>query len=145
VPTRFEAGTPNITGVIGFEACVTYLESLTPGGLDQTFAEIGAWEHELLAYATPRLKDIPGLRLTGTAPDKAAILAFTLEGAHPHDIGTILDSRGVAIRAGHHCCQPLMRRLSVPATARASLAFYNTFEDIDRLVAAVRHVQEVLR
>ena len=100
-------------------------------------------EQDLLAYGTGALAAIPGLRLTGTARHKAGILAFVLDGVHPHDIGTILDRQGVAIRAGHHCCQPLMARLGVPATARASLALYNTRDDIDALVRALHKVQEV--
>jgi cysteine desulfurase/selenocysteine lyase len=104
---------------------------------------VAAHEHGLLAYGTEALLRIPGLRLTGTAREKAGILAFVLEDVHPHDIGTILDRDGVAIRAGHHCCQPLMARLGVPATARASVALYNTREDIDALVGALKTVREV--
>jgi cysteine desulfurase/selenocysteine lyase len=130
VPQKFEAGTPDIASVIGLGAAVDYLGAIG-------MAEIARYEHELLDYATEGLKGVPGLRLIGTAKEKAAVLSFVLDDAHPHDIGTVLGDEGVAIRAGHHCAQPLMKRLGVPATARASLAFYNTHEDIDRLVAAL--------
>jgi len=136
VPHRFEAGTPNIAGVVGLAAALDYVTAV---GLHR----VSAHEHELLAYGTEALSELSGLRLTGTAPAKAGILSFVLEGVHPHDIGTILDRDGVAIRAGHHCCQPLMARLGVPATARASVAMYNTREEIDALVRALRTVREV--
>jgi cysteine desulfurase/selenocysteine lyase len=136
VPQKFEAGTPHIAGVAGLGAALEFVERT---GLDA----MAAHEHELLAYATERVREVPGLRVIGTAPMKAAVLAFTLEGAHPHDVGTILDRAGIAIRAGHHCCQPLMRRLGVPATARASFACYNTDEEIGKLVDALRKVREV--
>ena len=137
LPHRFEAGTPNIAGVIGLGAAVDYV---TKVGLDP----IAAYEDELLAYGTKQLTGIPRLRLMGTAAEKASILNFTLDGIHPHDIGTILDMEGVAIRSGHHCTQPLMARFGVPATARASLAFYNTREEIDVLVQAIHKSIEVL-
>jgi len=136
VPYRFEAGTQHIAGVVGLAAAIDYLSDL---GLDR----VAAHEHELLAYGTEALTTIPGMRLTGTAAQKAAILSFVMDDVHPHDIGTILDREGVAIRAGHHCCQPLMARLGVPATARASLALYNTRAEIDALVSALRKVREV--
>jgi cysteine desulfurase / selenocysteine lyase len=136
LPYKFEAGTPNIAGAIGLSAALEYVEAL---GWDR----ITAHEHDLLAYGTDALSSIPGLRWTGTATDKTGILAFVFEGVHPHDIGTILDREGVAIRTGHHCCQPLMDRLGVPATARASLAIYNTREDVDALAAALQKVREV--
>jgi len=136
VPYRFEAGTQHIAGVVGLAAAIDYLSDL---GLDR----VAAHEHELLAYGTEALTTIPGLRLTGTAAQKAGILSFVMDDVHPHDIGTILDREGVAIRAGHHCCQPLMARLGVPATARASLALYNTRAEIDALVNALRKVREV--
>ncbi len=136
VPYKFEAGTPNIADTIAMAAALEYVSSV---GLDR----IAAHEHELLVYGTEALSRIPGLRLTGTAAEKAGILAFVLDGVHPHDIGTIVDREGVAIRTGHHCCQPLMDRLGVPATARASLALYNTREEVDTLVAAVARVREV--
>lgn len=134
VPQKFEAGTPDIASVIGFGAALDYLDSIG-------MAEIAAYEHRLLEYATERLEQIPGLRIIGQAKDKAAVISFVLEDAHPHDIGTVLDGEGVAIRAGHHCAQPLMHRMGVPATARASLSFYNTREDIDRLVEALHKTQ----
>jgi cysteine desulfurase/selenocysteine lyase len=136
VPYKFEAGTPHIAGVVGLAAALQYL---TDVGLDR----VAAHEDELLAYGTAALSEIEGLRLTGTAPRKAGILSFVMNAAHPHDIGTILDRAGVAIRAGHHCCQPLMARLGVAATARASLALYNTRDEIDALVAALRTVRKV--
>jgi cysteine desulfurase/selenocysteine lyase len=136
VPYKFEAGTPHIAGVVGLAAALQYL---TDVGLDR----VAAHEDELLAYGTAALSEIEGLGLTGTAPRKAGILSFVMNAAHPHDIGTILDRAGVAIRAGHHCCQPLMARLGVAATARASLALYNTRDEIDALVAALRTVRKV--
>jgi len=135
LPYKFEAGTPAIADVIGLGAALDWVTGI---GLDT----IAAHEHELLTYATEQLNQIPGLRLIGTARDKAAVASFVLEGVHPHDIGTILDREGVAIRTGHHCAQPVMERFQVPATARASFAVYNTFEEVDVLVAAVRKVQE---
>jgi cysteine desulfurase/selenocysteine lyase len=135
LPHKFEAGTPHIAGALGLAAAIEYVTAL---GLDR----VRAHEHELLLYATRALSGVPGLLFTGTAPDKVGILAFLLDGVHPHDIGTILDRAGVAIRAGHHCCQPLMARLGVPATARASLAFYNTRDEIDVLTEALREVRE---
>ena len=136
VPQKFEAGTPDIASVIGFGAAVDYLEGI---GMD----EIAAYEQSLLVYASERLEEIPGLRIIGPAKDKAAVISFVLDDAHPHDIGTILDGEGVAIRTGHHCAQPLMKRLGVPATARASLAFYNTRQDVDVLIAALRRTWEI--
>jgi cysteine desulfurase/selenocysteine lyase len=136
LPAKFEAGTPNIAGALGLAAAIDYLTAM---GLDR----VATHEHELLVYGTETLSQVPGLRLTGTAPHKAGILSFVLDGVHPHDIGTILDRDGVAIRAGHHCCQPLMARLGVPATARASLALYNTREEIDALVRALQDVRAV--
>jgi cysteine desulfurase / selenocysteine lyase len=136
VPFRFEAGTPNIAGAIGFGAAADYITSL---GMDR----IAAYERELLAYAVEAVRDIPGLNLIGTAAHKASIVAFTLADIHPHDIGTIVDHEGVAIRTGHHCTQPLMERFGVPATARASLAFYNTREEIDALARSLQRVLEV--
>jgi cysteine desulfurase/selenocysteine lyase len=136
LPHKFEAGTPHIAGAVGLAAAIDYLTTI---GLDR----VAAYEHELAAYGTEALAQVPGLRLTGTAREKAAILSFVLDGVHPHDVGTILDRSGVAVRAGHHCCQPLMARLGVPATARASLALYNTREEIDALVGALQDVREV--
>lgn len=136
VPQRFEAGTPNIAGVIGLAAAIDYVKAI---GLDQ----IAAHEHALLAYATDELMAIPGVRLLGTATDKAGILSFIVSGIHPHDLGTILDTEGVAIRAGHHCAMPLMTRFGIPGTARASLALYNDEADIAALVAALRKAQKM--
>jgi cysteine desulfurase/selenocysteine lyase len=138
VPQKFEAGTPDIASVIGFGAAIEYLETI---GMDR----IATHEHSLLVYATERLLEIEGLRIIGTAKEKAAVISFVLEDAHPHDIGTILDDEGIAIRAGHHCAQPLMKRMGVPATARASLSLYNTREDVDRLVSGLRKTCEIFR
>jgi cysteine desulfurase/selenocysteine lyase len=137
LPWKFEAGTPDISGAIGLAAAISYLESI---GMER----IAAYEHELLMYATERLSRIPGLQIVGTAPEKAAVVSFVLEGIHPHDIGTIVDTEGVAIRTGHHCAMPVMEYFKVPATARASFAFYNTFEEVDRLVAALEHTRRLL-
>jgi cysteine desulfurase/selenocysteine lyase len=137
IPYKFEAGTPDIAGVIGLGAALDYVKRV---GLDR----IAAWEHDLLAYGTEVLSRIPGLRLVGTAREKAAVLSFVLDGVHPHDAGTILDQQGIAVRTGHHCAQPIMDRFGVPATTRASLAFYNTFEELDALAGGIRKVQEVL-
>lgn len=136
VPQKFEAGTPDIASVIGFGAAIDYLETI---GMDR----IADHERSLLVYATERLGEIPGLRIIGTAKEKAAVISFVLEDVHPHDIGTILDGEGIAIRAGHHCAQPLMNRMGVPATARASFSIYNTREDVDRLVAALQKTWEL--
>ncbi len=136
LPWKFEAGTPNIEGSIGLGAAIDYLENL---GLES----IEAYENGLLQYGTARLSEIPGLRLIGTAHEKAAVLSFVLEGVHPHDVGTILDSYGIAVRTGHHCAQPLMDRFGIPATTRASLAFYNTRGEIDSLVAGIAKVKEI--
>jgi cysteine desulfurase/selenocysteine lyase len=136
VPHKFEAGTPNIAGVVGFGAAVDYLQQFD-------MASIAAWERTLLDYATDRLCDVPGLRLLGRAREKAGVLSFLMDGVHPHDVGTILDREGVAIRTGQHCAQPVMDRFGVPATARASFALYNTREDVDRLVAGLHKVREL--
>ena len=136
IPYRFEAGTPDAAGAVGLGAAVDWLE-----GLDREGAE--AHERDLLAYATGRLQEIPGLRIIGTAPGKVAVISFVLTGVHPHDVGTILDREGVAVRAGHHCAQPLMERFGVPATVRASFALYNTREDVDQLVRGLHRVREM--
>jgi cysteine desulfurase/selenocysteine lyase len=136
LPYKFEAGTPNIAGGIGLGAAVDYLNNI---GLDR----IAAYEHELLVYGTQSLEQIPGLRMIGTAREKAAVLSFVIDGIHPHDIGTVLDRMGIAVRTGHHCAQPVMDRFGVPATTRASLAFYNTTHEIDALAAGLRKVKEV--
>ena len=136
IPYKFEAGTPNIAGVIGLGSAIDYLSSIR---LDAASAH----ENELLEYATNAISEISGIRLLGTAREKSAIVSFVLNGVHPHDVGTILDQEGIAIRTGHHCAQPVMDRFGVPATVRASLALYNTREDIDALVAGLRKVSEV--
>lgn len=135
-PYRFEAGTPHIAGAIGLTAALDYVEAI---GLPA----IAAYEHELLAYATAAVSELPGLRLIGTAPEKASILSFVLDGIHPHDIGTVLDFEGIAIRAGHHCAMPVMTRFGVAATARASIGIYNTRAEVDTLVRGLRKVQEM--
>lgn len=136
LPYKFEAGTPNIAGTIALGTAIDYVNQI---GLDN----IAKYEHELLAYGTEALSTIPGLRLIGTAKEKASVFSFVLEGIHPHDVGTILDREGIAIRTGHHCTMPLMNRLGIPATSRASLAFYNTKDEIDALVAGIYKVKEV--
>ncbi len=138
LPFKFEAGTPHIAGVIGLGAAIDYVSKIGLG-------KIAAYEHELLTYATEALSEIKGLRIIGTAMEKASIVSFVLEGVHAHDIGTILDQAGIAIRAGHHCAMPIMERFNVPATARASFAFYNTKEEIDRLVEGIHNVLEVFK
>ena len=163
IPAKFEAGTPNIAGVVGLDAAIKWISdfgsriadqessskiqdprSEIERSLDLAFAALEAREKALTAYATERLLEIPGLRLTGTAPDKVGVLAFVLDWAHPHDVGTILDQEGVAVRTGHHCCQPLMRRLGVGATTRASLAMYSAEWEIDALVRGLWRVREIL-
>ena len=136
LPYKFEAGTPDIAGVIGLDAAIDYLDQI---GMDA----VAAHEHDLLEYGTRALESISGLRLIGTAREKAGVLSFVIDGVHPHDAGTILDREGVAVRAGHHCAQPVMDRFGVSATTRASLAFYNTKEDIDALVAGIQKVKEI--
>jgi cysteine desulfurase / selenocysteine lyase len=136
LPWKFEAGTPHISGAIGLGAAIDYLARID-------FDLAAAWENELLSYGTAALGEIAGLRIIGTAPHKAAVISFSLDGVHPHDIGTIVDHSGVAIRTGHHCAMPIMEYYGVPATARASFAFYNTKAEIDRLVSALLHAREV--
>jgi cysteine desulfurase/selenocysteine lyase len=136
LPYKFEAGTPNIAGGIGLGAAFDYVTRI---GLDN----IAACEHELLVYGTEALARIPGLRIIGTAREKAAVLSFVIDGIHPHDIGTVLDRQGIAVRTGHHCAQPVMDRFGVPATTRASLAFYNTAAEIDALAAGLGKVKEI--
>jgi cysteine desulfurase/selenocysteine lyase len=135
-PYKFEAGTPDIAGAIGLGVALDYLSGL---GLDQ----IAAYEHELLEYGTRALATVPGLRLIGTARAKASVLSFVLEGVHAHDVGTILDREGIAVRTGHHCAMPVMQRFGVPATTRASLALYNTRAELDALVQGLRRVHEI--
>jgi cysteine desulfurase/selenocysteine lyase len=135
-PARFEAGTPMIAQVIGLGAALEYVEAVGRSA-------IGAWEEELLGYATERVRGLDGIRLVGTAREKASILSFVVEGVHPHDVGAVLDDDGIAIRAGHHCAQPVMQRFGLPATARASFAFYNTRDDVDALVRGLARVRSV--
>jgi len=136
-PHKFEAGTPNIAGFIGLGAALDYVEAI---GRDR----IAAYERDLLVYATTTLKSVPGLRLFGEAPHKAAVLSFLIDGIHAHDLATLLDHEGIAVRSGHHCAHPLMQFFGVPATARASLAFYNTRDEVDRFVAAIGRVRKLL-
>ena len=136
LPYKFEAGTPHIAGGIGLGAAIDYLTGV---GLDK----IAAYEQELLDYATEAVGAIKGVKIIGTAREKASVLSFTIDGIHPHDIGTILDQEGIAIRAGHHCAQPVMKRFGVPATARASFAFYNTKQEVDALVEGINRAIEV--
>lgn len=138
LPYKFEAGTPNVAGVIGLGAAIDYVLSIGLG-------KIAEYEHGLLAYGTEALRSIDGLRLIGEARNKASILSFVLENIHPHDLGTLVDEEGVAIRTGHHCTQPVMNHFNVPATSRASLAFYNKKEEIDRLVQAIRKAKEIFK
>ncbi len=136
IPDKFEAGTPPIAAAIGLGEAVDYLESV---GMDG----ITSHEHDLLMYATDLLSDMKGVRIFGTASEKASVLSFNIEGVHAHDAGTILDDEGVAVRTGHHCAQPLMKRYGIPATVRASMYLYNTVEEVDQLAAAIRRVQQI--
>lgn len=136
LPYKFEAGTPHIEGAIGMGAAIDYVNALDWNAVE-------AYEKHLLRYATDALSEINDLQIIGTAREKAGVISFVLEGVHPHDIGTILDQEGVAIRTGHHCAQPVMDRFGIPATARASFAFYNTTEDIDMLVNGIKKVKEL--
>ena len=136
LPHKFEAGTPHVSGAIGLGAAVEYVNAI---GRER----IARHEHEVLKYGTECFHTIPGLRLVGTAREKEGVLSFVLEGIHPHDVGTILDQEGIAVRTGHHCAQPLMQRFGVPATVRASLAMYNTVEEVDALVSGLQKVREV--
>jgi len=136
LPYKFEAGTPDVAGAIGLGAAINYLNVL---GIEN----IAAHEHELLAYATAGLSKVPGIRVVGNAREKAAVLSFVMEGVHPHDIGTILDQEGIAVRTGHHCAQPIMQRFGIPATVRASFGLYNTRSEVDALMAGIEKVREV--
>ena len=136
VPYKFEAGTPSIAEVYGLGAAVDYVNQI---GL----ANIASYEHALLAYATEAIQQIPGVRIIGTAREKAGVISFVLEGVHAHDVGTILDREGIAVRTGHHCAQPVMDRFGVAATVRASLAFYNTKQEINALAAGIQRVKSV--
>jgi cysteine desulfurase/selenocysteine lyase len=137
LPHKFEAGTPNVSGGIAFGIAIDYLNSI---GLEA----VAAYEHELLEYATKQLLEIPGLRIYGTSASKTSVISFNLEGVHPYDVGTILDKLGIAVRTGHHCAQPIMDFYQIPGTVRASFSFYNTTEEIDRLVAGVKRAQQML-
>ena len=136
LPWKFEAGTANIAGGAGLTAAIDYLSA---AGLPA----VAAHEHDLLVYATEKLREIPGLRILGTAPRKAGVISFTLDAVHPHDVGTILDQEGICIRTGQHCAQPVMDRYGVPATARASFGIYNTRADVDALATGLRRVHEI--
>ena len=138
VPMRFEAGTPHIAGAIGLAAAIDYINSIGP-------KVIADYEDKLLRYVTEQLEEVDGIKLIGTAKEKVGVVSFVMDDAHPHDIGTILDTEGIAVRAGHHCAQPLMQFYNVPATVRASLAFYNTRAEMDALVTGIRKVQEVFK
>ena len=136
VPYKFEAGTPDIAEVYGLEAALDYVNSVGLGN-------IASYEHALLAYATEAIQQIPGVRIIGTAREKTGVISFVLDGIHAHDVGTILDREGIAVRTGHHCAQPVMDRFGVPATVRASLAFYNTKQEINALAAGIQRVKAV--
>jgi cysteine desulfurase/selenocysteine lyase len=136
IPYKFEAGTPPIAAAIGLGAAVDYFSAI---GMDA----IARHELALFNYATDQLSLVPGVRIIGTAKDKASVISFTIDGVHPHDVGTLLDQEGVAVRTGHHCAQPVMQRFKVPATSRASFAFYNSMAEVDALIAGIRIVQKV--
>jgi cysteine desulfurase/selenocysteine lyase len=136
IPHKFEAGTPPIAAAIGFGAAVEYLTAI---GIER----IAAYEFDLLEYATKRLSEMPGVRIIGTAAEKTAVISFTIDGVHPHDVGTILNQDGIAVRTGHHCAQPIMQRFNVPATSRASFAFYNKKTEVDALVTGIKTVQKI--
>jgi cysteine desulfurase/selenocysteine lyase len=136
IPRKFEAGTPNIAGGIGLGAAIDYLNQFDRN-------ELAEYENDLLKYATERLSEVEGLKIIGTAKEKASVISFVIEGIHPYDIGTIIDTDGIAIRTGHHCTQPIMQRFNIPATARASFAFYNTKEEIDKLINSLYKVKRM--
>ena len=136
LPYKFEAGTPDVAGAIGLGAAVNYLNGL---GVES----IASHEHEVLNYAAATLSEVPGVRIIGTAKEKTGVLSFVMDGVHPHDIGTILDQEGIAVRTGHHCAQPIMQRFGIPATVRASFGLYNTKAEVDALVAGIQKVREV--
>jgi cysteine desulfurase / selenocysteine lyase len=135
LPYKFEAGTPDVAGIIGLGAAIDYVNTI---GIDR----IAAYESDLLEYGTAAFSEVRGIRMIGTAPSKASVISFVIDGVHPHDVGTILDQEGIAVRTGHHCAQPVMDRFQIAATTRASLAFYNTTAEIDALIAGIRKVQE---
>jgi len=137
LPHKFEAGTPNVCGGIAFGAAIDYMNAIG-------FEKIAAYEHELLLYATKKLLEIEGVKIYGTVPEKTSVISFNLEGIHPYDVGTIVDKLGVAVRTGHHCAQPIMDYYQIPGTIRASLAFYNTYEEIDALIAAIQKAKQML-
>ena len=136
IPHKFEAGTPPIAAAIGLAAAIDYLSAI---GMDA----ISTHEQDLLDYASEQMRRMPGVRIIGSAAHKAAVLSFVLEGVHPHDVGTLLNSEGIAVRTGHHCAQPVMQRLKLPATTRASFAFYNSRAEVDALIAGICSVQKV--
>jgi cysteine desulfurase / selenocysteine lyase len=136
LPFKFEAGTPNVAGAIGLGTAIEYLNKI---GMEK----IRDYEHELVRYAVETISAIPGVHLIGQAKERAGVISFVLDGVHPHDIGTVLDQQGIAVRTGHHCAQPVMLRFQVPATARASFAFYNTREEVDELANGIVRVKEV--
>ncbi len=136
IPHKFEAGTPPIAAAIGLGTAVDYLLAI---GMDA----IATHELDLLNYATTQMTRMPSVRIIGTAKNKASVISFTVDGVHPHDVGTLLNQEGVAVRTGHHCAQPVMRRFEVPATSRASFAFYNTLAEVDALIVGIRSVQKV--
>jgi cysteine desulfurase / selenocysteine lyase len=136
VPHKFEAGTPDMAGVIAWRAAIEYMNRVG-------VARIAAHEHDLLGYATETVAAMPGVRIVGTAREKASVLSFVIEDVHPHDVGTILDQEGIAVRTGHHCAQPVMDRFGIPATVRASFAMYNTRAEVDALGRGIRRVREV--
>jgi cysteine desulfurase/selenocysteine lyase len=138
LPYKFEAGTPNVEAAIGLGAAIDYLEGLDVEGRI-------AHERELLAYGTSALSRFPGIRLIGTAAEKSSVLSFVMDDVHPHDVGTILDREGIAVRTGHHCAQPVLRQFGVDATVRASLAFYNTQQELDALIRGLQKVQEIFQ
>ena len=138
LPHKFEAGTPNIAGGVGFGAAIDYMTGVG-------FDDISAHENDLLQHATKKLKQIDGLRIYGDVPDKVAVISFNVDGLHPYDIGTLLDKMGIAVRTGHHCCQPIMDFYQIPGTVRASFAFYNTHEEVERFVTAVEKAVAMLR
>jgi cysteine desulfurase/selenocysteine lyase len=138
LPHRFEAGTPDIAAAVGLGAAIDYLDAIGSDAIE-------AYEHELVGYAVDALASVPGVALIGTPQRRTGVVSFTIEGVHPHDAGMILDHEGIAIRAGHHCTQPVMDFFGVPATNRASFAFYNTRDDVDRLVAGIEKVKEVFK
>ena len=138
LPFKFEAGTPDIAGVVGLGAAIEYLQGIDMEALRE-------YEHQLLTYATEQLSTIEGIRFIGTATEKASVISFLIDGLHPYDVGAILDKLGIAVRTGHHCAQPLMDRFGIPGTVRASMAFYNTFEEIDALVNGVKKAIDLLK